>query len=137
MDAAGSKPGIIDYLQGEQERVAMASDPVTHKTILKDPVDKLSAIAVSRDPTVDDLVQSLSMTDEEAELIQIMTIGQRNNPLWMDARQWRITASNFGRVCNRNFRLLTHHHWPKLCWGITVVPTRLQFSGDVITKKKQ
>ena len=69
LDAAGSKPGIIDYLQGEQERVAMASDPVTHKTILKDPVDRLSAIAVSRDPTVDDLVQSLSITDEEAELI--------------------------------------------------------------------
>lgn len=24
----------------------------------------------------------------------------------MDARQWRITASNFGRVCNRTFRVL-------------------------------
>ena len=117
LDAAGSKPGIIDYLQGEQERVAMASDPVTHKTILKDAVDKLSAIAVSRDPTVDDLVQSLSMTDEEAELIQIMTIGQRNNPLWMDARQWRITASNFGRVCNRNFRVLYPPSLAKIVLG--------------------
>ena len=31
-------------------------------------------------------------TSEETE----MAIGQRNNPLWMDARQWRITPSNFG-----------------------------------------
>ena len=36
----------------------------------------------------------------------MMTIGQRNNPLWMDARHWRVTASNFGRVCNRNFRVM-------------------------------
>ena len=30
-----------------------------------------------------------------------MTIGQWDNVLWMDARQWRITASNFDRIANR------------------------------------
>ena len=35
-----------------------------------------------------------------------MSIGQRNNPLWLDARQWRVTTSNFGKVCNRNFKQL-------------------------------
>lgn len=41
---------------------------------------------------MDHLIQALGVTSEEAELIQIMTIGQRNNPLWMDARQWQITT---------------------------------------------
>ena len=117
LDAAGSKPGIIDYLKRKKERVAMASDPVTHKKILQDPVDKLKVLAVSRDPTVDELIQSLRITGEEAELILIITIGQRNIPLWMDARQCRITASNFGRECNRKFRLLYPPSLAKLLLG--------------------
>ena len=48
-----------------------------------------------------DLVEALAVTTNEIALIQSITVGQRDNPLWMDARQWRITASNFGRVCNR------------------------------------
>ena len=74
--------------------------------ILQDPLDKLAALCSVREPTVDDLVNALCVTSEEAKLIQIMTIGQGDNPLWMDARQWHVTASNFGRVCNRNFRVL-------------------------------
>ena len=35
-----------------------------------------------------------------------MSVGQRNNPLWLDARQWRIASSDFGRDCNRAFRQL-------------------------------
>ena len=70
-----------------------------------------------REPTVDDLVTALCVTSEEAELIQIMTIGQGDNPLWMDARQWRVTASNFGRVCNRNFRLLYPPSLKKIILG--------------------
>ena len=58
------------------------------------------------DVTVDDLVEALKLTAEEVELIQAMSIGQQHNPLWLDARQWRITSSNFGRVCNRTFRHL-------------------------------
>ena len=50
--------------------------------------------------TVNDLVESLQLTPVEVELIQTMTIGQRENQLWMDARQWRITASNFGTEYN-------------------------------------
>ena len=30
-----------------------------------------------------------------------MTVGQQDNALWMDARQWQITASNFGRIANK------------------------------------
>ena len=48
-----------------------------------------------------DLVQALKDTPEEVMLVAEMTVGQQDNPLWMDARQWRITASNFGRITNR------------------------------------
>lgn len=61
------------------------------KSLLQDPLDKLANIGEG-EPTVDHLIQALGVTSEEAELIQIMTTGQRNNPLWMDARQWQITA---------------------------------------------
>ena len=71
-----------------------------------DPLDKLSEIASSREVTTSDLIDALKPTDEEVCLIQEISIGQRNNPLWFDARQWRITSSNFGKVCNRNFREL-------------------------------
>ena len=67
-----------------------------HSHAMHDPIDKLAAISLSRDPT------ALKVNSEEAELIQLKTIGQRNNPLWMDARQWRVTASNFGRICITN-----------------------------------
>ena len=59
---------------------------------------------------VNDLVESLLLTPVEVELIQMMTIGQRDNPLWMDARQWRITACNFGKVCDCRRKLATTHH---------------------------
>ena len=62
--------------------------------------------AATRDVTVNDLVQALKPTAKEVQLIQSMSVGQRNNPLWSDARQWRITSSNFGKVCNRTFRQL-------------------------------
>lgn len=107
LGAAGCKPAIVEFLKEEREREKNAVAPASDASgVLQDPLDKLSTIALVRDPTVDDLLEALSITSEEAELIQIMTIGQRDNPLWMDARQWRITASNFGRVCNRNFRVM-------------------------------
>jgi len=73
---------------------------------LIDPLDKLTEIFASRDVTVDDLIDALQPTDEEVQLIQEMSVGQRKNPLWFDARQWRITSSNFVRVCNRQYRQL-------------------------------
>ena len=42
-------------------------------------MDKPSVIAASQEPTVDDLIQALSMTAEETDLIQIKTIGQRQS----------------------------------------------------------
>jgi len=53
-------------------------------------------------------VEALRPMKEDVDLIQNMTIGQHNNPLWIDARQWRATSSNFGKVCNRNFKQMSN-----------------------------
>ena len=42
-------------------------------------------------------------------LVAEMTVGQRDNPLWMDARQWRITASNFGELQTGRPKTILHH----------------------------
>ena len=133
--AIGSKPAIVDFLNDEQARESVHTATVNSSSsdsqAMRDPLDKLmESISSGHDPTVSDLVQALAVTSEEVEIIQVMTIGQRNNPLWMDVRQWRITASNFGRVCNRNFRVLyppsltkiilgdyNHPNSPAIQWG--------------------
>ena len=48
-----------------------------------------------------DLVESLKVSPEEVLLMVEMTNGQREDPLWMNACQWRITACNFERIPNR------------------------------------
>ena len=98
--------GILEFQQQESERCECAIPPPSCNPVLTDPLDKLSEIATTRDVTVYDLVNALQPTEEEVQLMQEMTIGQHNNPLWFDARQWRITLSNFGKVCNRQFRQL-------------------------------
>ena len=98
----GVQTGVGLYFIQEAERHKVVSQTVAYEVDsapLIDPMEKLSKI--ERPITVNDLVESLQLTPVEVELIQTMTIGQRDNPLWMDARQWRITASNFGKVCNR------------------------------------
>ena len=72
--------------------------------MLIDPLDKLSEIFTVREVTVDDLVDALKPTSEEVQLIQEMSVGQRNNPLWFDVRQWRVTSSNFGRSVQQEFQ---------------------------------
>lgn len=95
---------------------------------------------------MNDLIEALKVTSEEAELIQIITIDQQNNPLWMDVRQWRITVRNFGRVCNRNFRvlyppslmkiLLGDYGFPTINWGgfflCTLLASRKHFHPDTL-----
>ena len=98
--------GALDFMQQESERCQHAIPLPSCNPVLTDPLDKLAEIAATGDVTVLDLVHSLQPTTEEVKLIQEMSIGQRNNPLWFDARQWRITSSNFGKVCNRQFRQL-------------------------------
>ena len=39
------------------------------------------------------------MSKVEAELIEISTCGQSVNPKWLQAREGRITASQFGPIC--------------------------------------
>ena len=66
--------------------------------MLIDPLEKPSEIFAVQDVTVDDLVDALQPTSEEVQLIQEMSVGQQNNSLWLDAHQWRVTSSNFGRM---------------------------------------
>ena len=98
----GIQTGVGLYFIQEAARHKVLSQTVVYEVDsapLIDPMEKLSKI--ERPITANDLVESLQLTPVEVELIQTMTIGQRDNPLWMDARQWGITASNFGKVCNR------------------------------------
>ena len=69
--------------------------------MLIDPLNKLAEIVANREIT--DLIDALQSTYYEVHLIQVLCIGQCNNPLWFDARQWRIASSNFGKVCNQQF----------------------------------
>lgn len=133
LGAAGSKPAIADFLDNERERESVSSAKATG-TNLQDPIDKLAAISLDHDPTVVDLVEVLKVSCEEAELIQLTTIGQRNNPLWMDARQWRVTASNFGRVCNRNFRVMYPPSLTKIILGDYGQPKGPALQWGVIMK---
>ena len=106
LESASCDPGVQHYFKQEEERCLQSVPPPSGNPVLIDPLDKLRDIVSVRDVTVDDLVQALKPTAEEVELIQAMSVGQRHNPLWLDARQWRVTSSNFGRVCNRVFRQL-------------------------------
>ena len=106
LESVGCDVGVQHYFNQEAERCQQAVPPSSSNPVLIDPFDKLCKTAATRDVTVNDLVQALKPTAEEVQLIQSMSVGQRNNPLWSDARQWRITSSNFGKVCNRTFRQL-------------------------------
>ena len=106
LDSAGLDPGVKHYFDQERERSQHAHPPSSANPVLIDPLDKLREVSAMRDVTVQDLVEALRPTKEDVQLIQNMSVGQRNNPLWLDARQWRVTSSNFGKVCNRNFKQL-------------------------------
>ena len=95
--------GILHYFKQESEKNQQPFPTSSCNPVLIDPLDKLCEICANRDVSVSDLVEALRPT-ADVRLIQNMSIGQRNNPLWLDARQWRVTSSNFGRVCNRQFQ---------------------------------
>ena len=101
LENAGCDVGVQHYFNQEAERSSQSVLPASNNPVLIDPIYKMCDLAATRDISVDDLVQALTQTKEEVELIQCMSIGQRNNPLWLVARQWRVTSSNFGKVCNR------------------------------------
>ena len=102
----GIRTGVGMYVQQEEDRcrtlAAASSTSSTAVTmVLTDPLDRLAEKDIT-DVTVDDLISALHVTPEEVKLLETMTAGQQHNPLWMDARQWRVTASNFIKVCNRH-----------------------------------
>ena len=106
--------------------------------MLIDPLEKPSEIFAVQDVTVDDLVDALQPTSEEVQLIQEMSVGQQNNSLWFDAHQWRVTSSNFGRMCNRNFRQLYPSSLVKSLFGdyrslyTAAIQWRCDHEGDAI-----
>ena len=106
LESTGCDTGVQHYFKEEENRSLQSAPQPSSNPVLIDPLDKLRDIISTREVFVDDLVEALRPTVEEVELIQAMSVGQRHNPLWLDARQWRITSSNFGRVCNRAFRQL-------------------------------
>ena len=100
LDNAGFDPGVKHYFDQERETNRHAHPPSSANPLLIDLFDKLWEISSSRDVTVEDLVESLRPT-QDVDLIQNMSVGQRNNSLCMDARQWCVTYSNLRKICNR------------------------------------
>ena len=110
LESAGCDTGAQDYFKHEEDRSVQSVPPPSANPVLINPLDKLCDIVSIRDVAVDDLVEALKPTAEEVELTQVMSIGQRHNPLWLDARQWRVTLSNFGRM-TEHLGTYIHLHW--------------------------
>lgn len=47
----------------------------------------------------EDFMASLKKTEEEIRTIEKCTLGQNRNPLWVEHRAKRLTASHFGTIC--------------------------------------
>ena len=86
--------GALDFSRQELQRRLHTTPLPSCNPVLIDPIDKLAEIAASHEVSVCDLINALRPTHQEVHLIPEMSIGQRNNPLWIDTRQWRITLSN-------------------------------------------
>lgn len=86
-------------LDNEQKRESMspAKATCTNLQVVRDPVDKRGTIICVQDHTVDDLVEA-NIVAVKIRANSIMTNVQINNPIRMDKRLWRITASNFGEL---------------------------------------
>ena len=98
LESVGYDVGVQHYFNQEVERCQQAVPPPSSNHVLIDPLNKLCETATTHEVTVNDLVQALKPTAEEVKLIQSMSVGQRNIPIWSDARQWQITLSNFSKV---------------------------------------
>lgn len=71
-------------------------------------------------------LQSLQLTIEEIEKLYLITINQRDDPLWYQERRKRLTASNFGRI----FKLLDSTDKTKVAKDILFS----KFTGNIYTK---
>lgn len=48
---------------------------------------------------IDDILLNLKLSDGERIALERSTIGQSKCDIWFKERKYRLTASNFGRVC--------------------------------------
>ena len=72
---------------------------------IEDPLVRLKKIGQEKgfdNLGVDDLVNTLSVTETERNCIQEATTGQSKSNLWHTLRFLRLTASNFGLVCRKH-----------------------------------
>jgi hypothetical protein len=100
------------------------------KTVLRDPIDYL--LNLDKDVlNVDDLVSALSVSHEEVNLIAEMTTGQWENPLWMDARQWRSQPAILDRFVIGNAKEVTHHHSTSTFLGVYGYPVSPAISWGI------
>lgn len=100
------------------------------KTVLRDPIDYL--LNLDKDVlNVDDLVSALSVSHEEVKFIAEMTTGQWENPLWMDARQWRSQPAILDRFVIGNAKEVTHHHSTSTFLGVYGYPVSPAISWGI------
>lgn len=65
---------------------------------------------------VEHIKKSLRLDADQRCTLEIATRGQSTSDLWIQARQWRVTASKFGVICNRPNRVKDYP--PSLVKGI-------------------
>ena len=104
LQAVDSLPGGEDSSAVEYFR-HFQNDESTNSTIsLQDPIDILRSLAENQgydSLTVEDVATSLQLNEVERKVIELSTRGQSRSTTWLQARQWRVTSSKFGCICNR------------------------------------
>ena len=144
------------YGHNEEERITRATTTMQHQENTSgipsfiNPLRRLQNLQKQpSDFTTVELINVLTpCSKEEVALIESMTTGQRLNPLGLDARQWRLTDSNFGCICNRKRAEGYFPHslikkimgdygmasGPAIQWGITNETVALE-AYELLTKR--
>ena len=100
MEKANVDAAAITYHLQEDGRVTitecMEQNQEEYVPYFVHPLSKLQELGKNpSDVTVLDLVSALTVSSkQEVLLIATITEGQRLNPLWLDAHQWRLTVSD-------------------------------------------
>ena len=110
----GQNTAAVKYFK-EMDRSTASATSVA----LPDPLQLLKDTGESRgfeNLTVEDVIRCVELNQEQRNAIEVATRAQHSSTIWIQARQWRVTASKFGVVCNRPRR--TSGYPPSLVKGI-------------------
>lgn len=95
-------PALLEKIRGEHLCMSLLFDEhFQHWENAETPLQPQLPDVVSLRKTVEAFKASLAVTDEMIHKIERDTRQQRNSQLWYNVRQYRITASIFGIVCQR------------------------------------